>query len=163
MGDLNIFPEKIVKTKDSNGNKYHSEVYSLEALANLNLFGFLAISLLIGCFLPLIPVVLILIYCLSVNDEEDKTGILLISILMSTYFLFDISNDWLASAFMKFAYGKKFRYIMPINITSVIINLVLILIGKSMYRIIKEKVIFSLIIGILFLIIFLITKGIIEN
>ena len=37
---MSIFPEKIVKTRGSDGTSFTSEIYSLENWANLGILGF---------------------------------------------------------------------------------------------------------------------------
>lgn len=162
MGELNIFPEKIVKTKDSNGNKYHSEVYTLEALANLNLFGILAICLIAGAILPFIPIVFLLLYCLTAKDQDTKTGFVLTGLLMSLYLILDISNGWLISKLIALAYGNKFKIIMPLSITTAIIGFMLLLFGKPLYDLTKRNLTLSFTVAILFFITYGIIKGIVK-
>lgn len=154
MSKLNIFPEKIVKTKDSNGNSYRSEVYSLEALANLNLIGFLIVCLILGAILPFISPICLLIYCFTAKGQETKSWPIVVGLLTSLYLIFDIKKEWLISKLIALAYGDKFTMVMPLSVTSVIISLMLLFFGKPLYDITKRNITLPFTIIILFLVIY---------
>jgi hypothetical protein len=139
MSNINLFPEKIVKTKDSEGKKYTSEVYRMDTIANLSMFSFLFIAIMVGVFLPLLPISLIVIYMLLINDRDSNMQYLIIGALISLYLFHDIENGWIASAFIQFAYGKKWMSLVySTSLATTTLSMFLLFFGNTIYRTLRR-------------------------
>lgn len=133
MNDINnIFPDEIVRTRGSDGTSYTSNVYSFETWKNLGFISILLILLTIAILGPVISVVFLILYAISI----DKRPIILpiIGLLISAYILVDMSNGWILSRMMSPFFNPQERlYMLYLNGGLVITNIILTLIGYEFY------------------------------
>ena len=94
---FNFLPKEIIETRDSNGKKYVSDVYSTEAWGNLGCLGISIVLFIIALFLPFISVVLLIYYGYTIF--RDNRLIPLLAISSGVYTIIDMKKHWLLHSF----------------------------------------------------------------
>lgn len=121
---MNILPKHILKGTNSNGSTFSVNEWDYSTLANLQGVGFF-VALIISLLLCSVASPIILILCVVIYN--GKTNILsLIGALISTYFLIDCYNDWLAiKALGLFCDESEIKLFIAFNIASLITHLLM--------------------------------------
>lgn len=132
MNENNLFPEKIIKTRDSEGKSVFSEVYTFQSWGNLTILEWVFI-LIIGALVgPFFSLLLLVFYCL----DAQKTPIIynVMGILASIYIILDINFDWFLTFVMKLIFTpKELHQIMCLNASLLITHSLLLFIGDSLF------------------------------
>ncbi len=130
-GDL--FPEKIIRTRDADGNMITSEVYSFESWGNMRFAGFLIALFFAVALAPFFSSVMVLFYL--INTPRDSTRYHLYGLATSTYVVIDNKFQWLLSIFMQMKFDViEMQNIFYLNIATGFINLALIFCGEDFFE-----------------------------
>ena len=131
--NLNILPEKIVRTTDSEGKSFFSEIYSIDAWGDIGFIGLIFILFIFAIFAPVFAALVLLFYCLGINGKAE--GLNVIGVLTSAYVLFDLRKDWFISQLMTLFYDlKETQYVIYINAAMFLTHLIMLFIGNSFYN-----------------------------
>lgn len=130
---MSIFPEKIVKTRGSDGTSFISEIYSLESWAEMGFWG-ISFMIFFGTFLsPFIGPLFILFYCIEANRTPLALNV--IGIFLPLYLLIDIHHGWLVSILMIPLFThEQISLITYASATSILMHSVLLLIGDKLFN-----------------------------
>lgn len=150
---MSILPEKIVRTR-ATSNGYFSEIFSLENWVNLNIFWFIIIFLVFVFVSPGISAILLILFCIDIDQYEKPISLNIIAMLVSTYLLVDIHKKWIMSVFyMLFFDAKELQTIIRLNYSSLGSNLFVFVFAEELYNFAGQNKFISLIyiLGLLFL------------
>ena len=150
---MSILPEKIVRTTRT-GNGYFSEIFSLENWVNLNIFWFLVLLIVFVFISPAISAILLILFCIDIDQYEKPISLNIIGILVSTYLLFDIHKYWIMSIFYHMVFdAKEIENIIRFNYSSLGSNLFVLIFAEELYNFAGNNKFISLIyiMGLLFL------------
>lgn len=145
---MSIFPEKVVRTRGSDGTSFISEIYSLDSWAEMGFWG-IAFMIFFGTFIsPFIGPLCLLMYCFEANSKP--IGLNMIGILFPLYLLIDIHNGWIISIIMISLFKKEeIPIIEYVSATSILLHICLLLWGNLMFNILgKNRIIFFLILSV---------------
>ena len=144
---MSILPEKIVRSKGSNGTSFTSEIYSFETWSNITFMGFL-IALFFGlASVPILSAFMILLFCIDIDIDEKPYGLCLLGLVVSAYLLIDIANGWPASKVIRFFNDDNSisGYIVYINGATLIGNIILLVSANTIFSISGKSSFVSLI------------------
>lgn len=147
---LNIFPEKIVKTRGTSGG-YMSEIYDINTWGNLGFIGIVFVLIIVAIFAPVFAGLILLYQCITKNDEDE--GLNIFSILCSVYILFDLKKEWVISIIMMPFYDASERNeVVDINFCLILTNVVFLFFGGVIFNIVGKSrfIYFILVFGFAF-------------
>lgn len=131
--NLNILPEKIVRTTDGEGKTIMSEIYSIDAWGDLGFIGILFVIGVIAMGFPVFSGLILLFYCLGINGKSD--GLNVIGVLVSAYVLFDLHKKWFVSQLMTLFYDiKETEQVVYINAAMFLTHLVMLFFGNTFFN-----------------------------
>ena len=140
---MEFLPEKIVRTtgnNDTNGTNLTSRVYSLEGWANISLvsiFGLMAFGSLMG---PLVSGLLVILYCVCVNEHSSPITFNIAGILISCYLILDFNKGWLVSLFLKiFLHNENLQMFSAVNSALLITHIFLLLLGRTFFTLLVKS------------------------
>lgn len=162
---MSIFPEKVVKTRGSNGTSFTSEIYSLESWTNLNILGFAIISFFVLSFIPLLAALMLLLFCIDIDSDNKPYFLCVLGILISFYILVDINNGWIISKIIIFFYDKqRMHYVISLNIASLITSVVLLIFSNTIFFMsVKNNFISFIYIAVIFFIAYIFSDTVLTN
>ena len=162
---MSIFPEKIVKTRGSDGTSFTSEIYSLENWANLGILGFAIAAFFILSFIPLLSALMLLLFCMDIDSDDKPYGLCIFGILISFYILVDINNGWIVSKILHFFYDKdKMHYVINLNLASLITCVVALIFSNTIFFMsAKNNFISFIYIAVIFFIAYLFSDAVLSN
>lgn len=131
--NLNILPEKIIRTTDIEGKSFFSEIYSIDAWGDLGFIGIIAVIGIVAMFAPVIAALILLFYCLNINGEAE--GLNIIGLFASAYVLFDLHKQWFIAQLMTLFYdAKETQYVTYINAAMFLTHLIMLFVGNAFYN-----------------------------
>lgn len=134
---MNILPEKIVRTRGSDGTKHTSEIYSLEAWSNITFMGFIIVLFFLISFVPIFSAFMILLFCIDIDRDDKPYELCLLGLAVSAYLLIDISNGWLAAKTIRFFNDDNSisGYIVYLNGATLITTIILLISSNTIFNV----------------------------
>jgi hypothetical protein len=135
---MNILPEKIVRTRGSDGTKHTSEIFSLDNWLNLNVSSILIIPFLFIfiVFIPALSAFMLLFFCLNIDRESKPIGYCVSGILLSLYLILDIHNGMIISTVIAFFYNNtETHYVIYFNGATLLTNLFVLLFSNTIFNV----------------------------
>lgn len=132
-----VLPEKIIRTRNSDGSKSNSEIYSLDNWLNLNVSSILLIPLILIfiIFIPAISAFMLLSFCLKIDRKEKPIGLCIFGGLFSLYLLLDIHKGWILSTIIDFFYNKtEMPHVIYLNGATFITSFFVLLYSDSIFE-----------------------------
>lgn len=160
--NVNILPEKIIRTKDRNGKSIWSEVYSLDSYSDLGFVGLIAILAVTLVIFPFFSSLCLLAYVIDMHLDNRPIYYNLIGFIVSVYLLIDMHNRWLISLLMSvFSSAKELDIAKTLNITLALTHVLVLILGNVIYKLSGEnKFISFLCIGVLVLMSYLLSDSV---
>jgi hypothetical protein len=132
---MSLFPEKIVRTRGSDGTSFTSEIYSLETWTNITFMGFFVVLFFAMAIVPILSAIMILLFCIDIDRDSKPYGLPLLGLIISAYILIDIANNWPVGKVIRFLNdGKITDYIVYINGATLIGNLILLISADMIFK-----------------------------
>lgn len=134
---MSILPEKIVRTRGSDGTTHTSEIYSLDNWLNLNISTILLIPFLLIfiVFIPALSAFMLLFFCLKIDRDPKPIGYCVSGILLSLYLILDIHKSMIISTIIAFFYNNaETHYVIYFNGATLLTNLIVLLFSDSIFN-----------------------------
>lgn len=132
---MSIFPEKVVRTRGTSDGGFFSEIYSLDSWVNLGLLGFCIALLFFIVGAPIISSVLVLLFCVDIDQYEKPHSLNIVGILLSVYLLIDIYKGWVMSFLFSFIFDSQdIEKIIYINCASIFTNLFVLIFADTIFN-----------------------------
>jgi hypothetical protein len=131
---MSIFPERFVRTRNSDGSTSNSEIYTLESWSNLGCLGVTIVLFVLALIGPFLPAVILLYY--SYKIIYDSFFLPIVSFFVASYFLYDIHKKWIINDLICTIYSVDFlNDVKAIAISSIIISIAYIFWNNLFYKI----------------------------
>jgi hypothetical protein len=133
---MNILPEKIVRTKGSDGTRHTSEIYSLDNWLNLNISTILLIPalLIFIVFIPAISAFMLLVFCIKIDKDPKPLGYCVLGLFISLYLILDIHKGMIVSTIIAFFYNAtETHYVIYSNGATLLSNFIVLLFSNTIY------------------------------
>jgi hypothetical protein len=135
---MNFLPKNTFVGKHPDGSSYRIQEWNYLDLMNIDLIRIIflfIISILLGSIIS--PIIIVM--CLLSYNGVFRIGYIL-SILISSMFLYDCYCGWLATITLSFFLSETMmNFLVMANIISIGLSLFFMLFGRSFYRFISSK------------------------
>lgn len=139
-----LLPSYIMETRNSDGTRSVSAIYTTEEYANR--YMFMIIALLIGgAFLAAFAALICAVVYISHPNKKQKLFPIL-GILVCAYLIFDIKHSWYVSLVIDFfAHPLEKYYLVRGTVTMLLVNSILLLAGNTLFNLaLKNSILFFL-------------------